>query len=105
MIKETNIRKITKTEKYQRIVCDLCGTMIADYIIDDLDGRKINENELYAEENKPVIGMITYEVDYGDSGTTEGECYDICEKCYNEKVKPLLKKELGLLPRKVKFDY
>lgn len=51
------------------------------------------------------IGMIFQRQYFGDSGNVSGECFDICKECYEQKVKPLLKKELGLNPRIVEYDY
>lgn len=108
MIKETILEKeqrIIKEKEYQIITCDLCNKRIGKYEYDIYDGRDIQYDELAPEENKVNIGMIFQRQFFGDSGNVSGECFDICKECYEQKVKPLLKKELGLNPRIVEYDY
>lgn len=103
-VKEETIKK-HKEDKIERY-CDLCSEKIDDYqIFHTSSGRDIRNFELNIEECIPVIGIITSEYNYGDCGGVKGECYDICEKCYKEKLKPLLKKELNIKPRKVEYDW
>lgn len=53
----------------------------------------------------PILGRVTDCYNFGDCGGTTGEAYDICKDCYENKIKPLLEKELGLKPRVVKYDW
>lgn len=93
--------EIIKEECREEIYCDLCGKKITDYYYDKDNNRNAKYNDLEPEENKPVIGMVTEEFsgyEITDSSCT-AEIYDICKECYKNKIKPLLKKELGLEPR------
>ena len=94
-------REVIKEERYEKVYCDLCRKYINKYSYIEHVGRNIKYNDLDPEECKPVIGIVTSEFNYGDSQGCHGEVYDICEKCYNEKVKPLLETGLGLKPREV----
>lgn len=93
------------TKKYDVICCDLCKKQIEEYDIDDYNGRDIKYDELNCEKDKPIIGMLTEEYCYGDCGGSTGEAYDICKDCYESKIKPLLKEQLGLEPRIVEYDW
>ena len=93
-------RKEIFTEFIEEINCDLCGKKISSNFL----GRKFGkypEIELEPEEGKPTIGMIIE--DYQGYGiidrSVKAEIYDVCKECYESKIKPLLKKELGLEPR------
>ena len=102
-----SVNKITKKieiireECKEEFYCVLCGKKITYYYFNEDKDRDARYNDLEPEENKPVIGMVTEEFsgyEITDSGCT-AEIYDICKECYESKIKPLLKKELGLEPR------
>lgn len=102
--KEIIEEKIVKhTNMYDIIYCDLCNEKIGKYARYD-NGRNIEFDEFDAQVDKPIIGMLTEWYDYGDSRGKSGETFDICKDCYEKKIKPLLKKELGIEPRDVEFD-
>ena len=98
-------RKEIFTEFIAEINCDLCGKKISSHFL----GRKFGRYptiELEPEEGKPVIGMIIE--DYQDYEISDrsvtAEIYDVCKECYESKVKPILKKELGLEPRLIESE-
>ena len=110
MIENTKIEEkkeiITRKHWVRKVKCDLCGKDIANYknYNDFEDEIYFENNEFELDDEKPILGVQTKSYNYGDCAGAYAEIYDVCYKCYCEKVKPLLKEKLDIVPREVEWS-
>lgn len=92
----------TRTER--TTVCDICGKTNA------TDNPHVGESDWHAEPKygrdaykRVVIQSTHVEIGYESDGSSEGDAWDICPGCFEERVRPLL---LSLAkPRKVDISW
>lgn len=103
------INKVVEKETSVR-VCDICGEEIGKYIrecsgfLGSYENRSFQSDEFAFEDDNVIIGKVCGTYNYGDSWGSSAEIFDICANCYEGKVKPLLEKELKIVPRKLEYD-
>lgn len=90
----------------RKITCDICKKEICTYsnLNEELEEINYEYDEFEVKDKRPIIGVQINSYNYGDCAEGSAEIYDICYKCYCDKIKPLLKEKFDIEPRKIAYD-
>lgn len=93
MSQREEVTEVKSTRTARFTTCELCGT----------ETREDEWNRELYEHDEVTISNV-HKTHYPESGSTEGEAFDCCPKCFGKKVRPLLL-GLGMKPRIVDLGY